>query len=170
MRIALISDTHSYLGQDVIDQIIDCDEIWHGGDIGNIDTAEAIEAIGPPVKMVWGNIDGRDLRITYPKDLIWEVEGIKVFMTHIGGYPGRYYKSPLRRIQEEKPNLFICGHSHILKVMPDRKNNLLHMNPGACGIKGFHKFRTLLKFEIINSKIENLQAVELGLRGRLNEK
>lgn len=167
MRIALISDTHSYLGQDVIDQIQDCDEIWHGGDIGNIETADAIENIGPPVKMVWGNIDGRDLRITYPKDLIWEVDGIKIFMTHIGGYPGRYYKSPYKTILEEKPNLFICGHSHILKVMPDRKNNLLHMNPGACGIKGFHKFRTLLKFEIADSKIQNLQAVELGLRGRL---
>ena len=167
MRIALISDTHSYLGQDVIEQIKDCDEIWHGGDIGNIETAEAIEALGPPVKMVWGNIDGRDLRITYPKDLIWEVGGIKVFMTHIGGYPGRYYKSPLQIIEAEKPNLFICGHSHILKVMPDKKRNLLHMNPGACGIKGFHKFRTILKFEINNAKIENLQAVELGLRGAL---
>ena len=167
MKIGLISDTHSYLGTDVIAQIKDCDEIWHAGDIGNLETAIAIEAIGPPVKMVWGNIDGRELRVSYPKDLIWETGGLKIFMTHIGGYPGRYYKSPAKTITEEQPDVFICGHSHILKVMPDRKNNLLHMNPGACGIKGFHKFRTLLLFDILDSKVQNLRAVELGLRGKL---
>lgn len=115
--------------------------------------------------MVWGNIDAKGLRVTYPKDLIFEVEGLKVFITHIGGYPGRYYKQPLATIQEERPGLFICGHSHILKVMHDKDNDLLHMNPGACGIKGFHKYRTLLLFDIADGKVENLRAVELGLRG-----
>lgn len=165
MLISLISDTHSYLGQDVIDHISDSDEIWHAGDIGNIETADAIEAIGPKVRMVWGNIDGGDLKLTYQRDLIWETNGLKVFMTHIGGYPGRYYKKVSKTIEEEKPGLYICGHSHILKVMPDKKNSLLHMNPGACGIVGFHKFRTLLKFEINNGKVEELRAIELGARG-----
>ena len=168
-RIGLISDTHSYLGQDVIDQISDCDEIWHAGDIGNLETAEAIENIGPKVRMVWGNIDGRELRITYPRDLIWTTSGLKVFMTHIGGYPGRYYKKPLQIIQDEQPGLFICGHSHICKVMPDRKHNLIHMNPGACGIRGFHKFRTLIKFEVSEGIMTDIQVVELGLRGRLKK-
>lgn len=167
MTIGLISDTHSYLGEDVIRNIQDCDEIWHGGDIGDLATAEAIEAIGPPVRMVWGNIDARDLRSTYEKDLIWTSDGVKVFMTHIGGYPGRYYKNPYHLIKKEQPDLFICGHSHILKVMRDKENNLIHMNPGACGYKGFHKFRTLLKFEINNGKIENLAAIELGERGKV---
>ncbi len=165
MTIGLISDTHSYLGADVIKHIKDCDEIWHGGDIGDLATADAIEAVGPPVRMVWGNIDGGELRVNYKKDLIWEIEGLKVFMTHIGGYPGRYYKNPLKIIKEEKPGLYICGHSHILKVMRDKENNLLHMNPGACGYKGFHKFRTLLKFDIIDGEIKDLKAIDLGSRG-----
>jgi len=168
MTIGLISDTHSYLGVDVIKHIKDCDEIWHGGDIGDVATAVAIEAIGPPVRMVWGNIDGGDLRADYKKDLIWETEGLKVFMTHIGGYPGRYYKNSLKIIKEEKPGLYICGHSHILKVMRDKENELLHMNPGACGYKGFHKFRTLLKFNIIDGQVKDLRAIDLGPRGTID--
>lgn len=165
MSIGLISDTHSYLGADVIKHIKDCDEIWHAGDIGNTETADAIEAIGPKVRMVWGNIDDKDLKARYEKDLIWDAEGLKVFMTHIGGYPGRYYKRVLQTIQEEKPGLYICGHSHILKVMRDPNNDVLHMNPGACGYKGFHKFRTLIRFGIEEGKIVDAKVIELGQRG-----
>ena len=165
MEVGLISDTHSYLGQDVIAHLDGCDEIWHAGDIGDIKTADDIESLGIPVRMIWGNIDGHELRVTYKKDLIWTSEGLKVFMTHIGGYPGRYYKNAYHIIKKEQPGLFISGHSHILKVMKDKGNTLLHMNPGACGYKGFHKFRTLLKFNINKGKVENLRAIELGLRG-----
>ena len=167
MTIGLFSDTHGLLADDVISHLKDCDQIWHAGDIGNMETADKIESIGPPVHMVWGNIDGHELRKPYSLDWIATVNGLKVYMTHIGGYPGRYYKRVRTIIQKEKPDLYICGHSHILKVMPDKANNLLHMNPGACGIIGFHKFRTLLKFEIIEGKIKNLRAVELGLRGKI---
>ncbi len=167
MLIGLISDTHSYLGPDVRKHLKDCDEIWHGGDIGDLQTAEEIEAIGPAVRMVWGNIDGHELRVPFEKDLIWISEGLKVYMTHIGGYPGRYSKHAYHIIKKEQPGLFISGHSHILKVMKDAQNNLLHMNPGACGYKGFHKFRTILKFEINNGKVEKLRAIELGLRGKV---
>ncbi len=167
--IGLISDTHSYLGSDVIKHLADCDEIWHAGDIGDFATADAIEDLGRPVRMVWGNIDEGGLRTTYRKDEIFIIEGLKVYMTHIGGYPGRYYKGPAATIREEQPGLFICGHSHILKVMPDRKHGLLHMNPGACGIKGFHKFRTMLKFEVAEGKVRNLRAIELGKRGVIPE-
>lgn len=167
ITIGLIADTHSYLGQDVINHLIDCDEIWHAGDIGDLATADAIHRVGKKVRMVWGNIDDKDLRLSYPKDLIFTIEGLKVFMTHIGGYPGRYSKKPLELISKELPRLFICGHSHILKVMPDKKYNLLHMNPGACGNKGFHMFRTILKFEIDKGKVQNLRAIELGKRGVL---
>lgn len=165
--VSLISDTHSHIGDDVIKHCIDADEIWHGGDIGDMATADKIEAIGPRVRMVWGNIDDALLRSTYPMDQIFEVQGLKVYMTHIGGYPDRYYKRVRTVIDQERPGLYICGHSHILKVMPDRQRKLLHMNPGACGIKGFHKFRTILKFEILDGKVNNLRAIELGLRSQM---
>lgn len=167
ITVGLISDTHSHLGSDVTKHLKDCDEVWHGGDIGDEATADAIEALGIPVRMVYGNIDHKGLQSRYPKDLIFTIEGLKVYITHIGGYPGRYYSNPLSIIKEEKPDVFICGHSHILKVMPDKSNGLLHMNPGACGKKGLHKFRTMLKFDIVNGKVENLRAIELGLRGAI---
>ncbi len=166
--VALISDTHSYLGQDVIKHISDVDEIWHAGDIGVMGTAKEIEAIGPKTRMVWGNIDNKDLRAQYPLEQVFTLGGIKVYMVHIGGYPGRIYNKIKARIKQEQPDLYICGHSHILKVMRDQEHDLLHMNPGACGISGFHKFRTLLKFEIDNGAINNLRAIELGLRGKVS--
>ena len=168
MVISLISDTHSHLGDDVIEHISDSDEIWHAGDVGKINIIDALNEIAP-TKIVWGNIDGSDIRSELEKDIIWVSNGLKVYMTHIGGYPGRYYKNPYHLIKKNQPGLFICGHSHILKVMKDKANNLLHMNPGACGIIGFHKFRTLLKFEINDGKIENLRAIELGLRSTLSK-
>ena len=165
MLISLISDTHSYLGDDVISNIEDSDEIWHASDVGKSEILDRLNLIAP-LKAVWGNIDGNDVKVETEKDLIWDANGLKVYMTHIGGYPGRYYKKPYHFIKKYQPDLFICGHSHILKVMKDKKNNLLHMNPGACGVVGFHQFRTLLKFEIKNGKIENLRAIELGLRSK----
>lgn len=168
-QIALISDTHSYLGADVIKHIKDADEIWHAGDIGDVATAEKLEQIGPPVRMVWGNIDGKPLRTDYPLEQVFTVDGLKVYIIHIGGYPGRLYKRAKETIIKEKPDLYICGHSHILKVMRDKKHDLLHMNPGACGVIGFHKFRTLLKFDINQGEISNLQAIELGLRGKVEQ-
>ncbi len=170
LLIGLISDTHSYLGDDVIKHLKDCDEIWHAGDIGDIATADAIEAIGPPVKMVWGNIDNGELKERYDRDIIWNANGLKVFMTHIGGYPGRYYKRVSKTIKEEQPGLYICGHSHILKVMRDKAHDVLHMNPGACGYQGFHKFRTLIKFGIEDGgKIVDARVVELGKRGAISK-
>ncbi len=165
--VSLISDTHGHVGEDMIKHCLDADEIWHAGDIGTMSTAEKIEAIGPPVRMVWGNIDDGVMRSTYDLNLIFEINHLKVFITHIGGYPDRYYKRVRKIIDKEKPDLYICGHSHILKVMPDRKRNVLHMNPGACGIIGFHKFRTMLKFDIIEGKVTNLRAIELGLRSQI---
>ncbi|HOY12179.1 MAG TPA: metallophosphoesterase family protein [Saprospiraceae bacterium] len=165
MHIALISDNHSYIGQDILDQIADVDEIWHAGDIGSFDSIEEMRKI-KPFRAVYGNIDDASMRAEYKEDLIWTCEGIKVYMTHIGGYPGRYNARASKIIKSEKPNLFICGHSHICKVLPDHKNDLLHMNPGAYGFHGFHQIRTILKFEIAEAKIKNLRAVELGLRGK----
>ena len=165
MEIALISDTHGNLGHDVIEHLNDSDEIWHAGDIGNLDLVDRLSEIAV-TKVVWGNIDGNEIRSETEEVLIWDEQGIKVLMIHIGGYPGRYFKKAYHLIKKHQPDLFICGHSHILKVMRDKENNLLHMNPGACGIKGFHKFRTLLKFEINEGKIENLRAIDLGPRSK----
>lgn len=164
-KISLISDTHSFLGEDVIQHLEESDEVWHAGDVGNPDTVERLKAFN--LRMVYGNIDGSGVRIEYPKDLIFEVEGLKIFMTHIGGYPGRYTKHAYATIMRERPGLFISGHSHILKVMPDKKLGLLHMNPGACGIIGFHKFRTMLKFQIEKGKIQNLRAIDFGPRSSI---
>ena len=165
MTISLISDTHSYLGDDVLEHIQDSDEIWHAGDVGKAHLLDQLKEIAP-LRAVWGNIDGNDVKVETEKDLIWMNDGIKFYMTHIGGYPGRYYKKPYHLIKKNQPDVFICGHSHILKVMRDKENNLLHMNPGACGIVGFHQFRTFLKFEILNGKIENLRAIDLGARSK----
>lgn len=162
-KIALISDTHSYLGPDVIPFLEAADEIWHGGDIGDPAVLDTLESI-KPTRVVYGNIDDKDMRHRIPLNLSWECEGLNVFMTHIGGYPGRYTKRVSKLLTAEKPNLYICGHSHILKVMPDKEIGLLHMNPGACGVSGFHKYRTILTFDVASGKVENLNAVELGLR------
>ena len=166
MLISLISDTHGHLGEDVIDHLKDVDEIWHAGDVGKLALIHALNRI-TSTQIVWGNIDGSEIRMETEKNLIFEREGVKVLMTHIGGNSGRYFKEPYHLIKKHQPQLFVCGHSHILKVFRDSDHNLLHMNPGACGIKGFHKFRTMLKFELKNGKVKNLRAIELGLRGRL---
>jgi putative phosphoesterase len=165
-KILLISDTHSYLDPRLLKHINDADEVWHGGDIGSIDICSQIEKL-KPLKAVIGNIDGQDLRVAYPENLIFTCEEVKVFITHIGGYPGKYPARIKQLLIEHKPKLFICGHSHILKVIFDKELDLLHINPGACGISGFHQVKTAVKFEIEGSDIKNLAIIELGSRTSL---
>ena len=153
MKILLLSDTHGYLDDAIKKHANEADEIWHAGDFGTIELADELQKI-KPVRGVWGNIDGKDVRLSYPLDNTFQMDGIKVFMTHIGGYPGRY-----------EPR----GHSHLLKVIRDPKNNMLCMNPGAAGVYGFHRVRTMLRFVISDGKISNLEAIELGLRGKMHQ-
>ncbi|MBT8258835.1 MAG: metallophosphatase family protein [Bacteroidia bacterium] len=158
-RILLISDTHSYIGEDILKYVGQADEVWHAGDIGDIRVIDEISAI-KPVKAVYGNIDNATIRAEFPEHNRFNCEDVKVWMTHIGGYPGRYNPSIRKQIESNPPDLFISGHSHILKVMPDKKNQLLHMNPGAIGKQGFHRVRTMLRFEISGRSIENLEVIE----------
>ena len=160
-----MSDTHSFLDKKVFEHFAEVDEIWHAGDIGSVEVADAL-AHFKPFRAVYGNIDNPTLRHRYPENLAWHTEGVKIWMTHIGGYPSKYPARVKTALRDEKPNLFICGHSHILKVMPDHDLNLLHINPGACGNEGFHRVKTLVRFEISESKIQNLEVIEIGLRGR----
>jgi putative phosphoesterase len=162
-RIALLSDTHNHLDPELFKYLESCDQIWHAGDIGTIRITDELSKIKPLIA-VYGNIDGQDVRKVHPLHQHFMCENVKVFMTHIGGYPGRYSAEALREILREKPKLFICGHSHILKVMFDEKNQLLHINPGAAGIHGFHAVKTLVRFSISNDKISDLEVIELGKR------
>ena len=166
-KILLISDTHSFLKPKLIKHIKEADEVWHAGDIGNIDLCLEIEKL-KPLKAVFGNIDDKDIRITYPENLFFNCENVPVFITHIGGYPGKYPAKIKALIIENKPKLFICGHSHILKVMYDKDLELLHINPGACGVHGFHNIKTAVRFEIEGAEIKNLAVIELGNRTALN--
>lgn len=165
-KILLISDTHGYLDKGLLKHIQNADEVWHAGDIGTIDLCLDIEKL-KPVKAVFGNIDGQDVRINYPENLIFTCEGVKVLITHIGGYPGRYPAKLKQLLLQEKPKIFICGHSHILKVMYDKELDLLHMNPGAAGVHGFHTVKTAIRFEIEGEEIKNLAIIELGSRTSL---
>jgi putative phosphoesterase len=160
-RIGLLSDTHSHLETSMLDYFDECDEIWHAGDIGNINLADQLAQI-KPFRAVYGNIDDQSIRQTYPKNLVFELEAVKVFMTHIGGYPKRYNLEAKQVIEQEKPKLFICGHSHILKVMYDPKYELLHINPGAAGNTGFHLVKTMIRFSLDNGNIKDLEVVELA--------
>lgn len=162
-RIALLSDTHNYLETKMLKYFDSCDQIWHAGDIGTISIADQLAQI-KPLKAVYGNIDDTDVRAVHPKNQIFFCEQVKVFMTHIGGYPNRYSLDALAEIKREMPQLFICGHSHILKVMFDSKYKLLHINPGAAGIHGFHKVKTMVRFTIDGDKIKDLEVIELGPR------
>jgi len=163
MKIGLISDTHSYLDDAVFEYFKDCDEIWHAGDFGSLEVIEQLAAF-KPLRGVFGNIDNKDIRNLYPENLHFTCEDVDVWMTHIGGYPGKY--SPLVReeIRKNPPKLFICGHSHILKVQFDAKLQLMHLNPGAAGKQGWHKQRTLMRFDIHADRIENLEVIELNPR------
>lgn len=165
-NIALISDNHGYDGRDMMKHLTDCDEIWHAGDIGTLESIAHLRD-SYEFRAVFGNIDGHMIRAEFPLDQVWETEGMKIYMTHIGGYPPRYYKRVKSKLLEVKPDLYICGHSHILKVMPDRHLDLLHMNPGAYGHHGFHRVRTILKFVIADGAITDARVIELGARGKL---
>lgn len=161
--IGLISDTHSYLDDAVFKHFDKCDEIWHAGDFGNIELADQLAAF-KPFKGVYGNIDGVDIRQVYPEHLRFNCEGVDVWMTHIGGYPDKYSPLVRKEIYANPPKLFICGHSHILKVIYDKKISCLHLNPGAAGKQGWQKVRTLMRFSITDEKIHGLEVIELGVK------
>lgn len=162
-KIGLISDTHSYLDDAVFKYFDDRDEIWHAGDFGTLELADQL-ACFKPLKGVYGNIDGKDVREVYPEHLRFECEDVDVWMTHIGGYPDRYSANVKPEIYTKSPDLFIAGHSHILKVIYDKKIECLHINPGAAGKQGWHKKRTLIRFSISENKIHTLDAIELANR------
>lgn len=155
----LLSDTHSHMDDAVLNHVKQADEVWHAGDIGDLKVTDAIKAL-KPLRAVWGNIDDDKARVEFPENNRFTIEGVDVWITHIGGYPNRYNIRVREEITKNPPKLFICGHSHILKVMHDKKLGLLHMNPGAIGIHGFHNVRTMLRFTIDNGKIENLEVIE----------
>ena len=158
-KILIISDTHNYLDDAIISYAQKVDEIWHSGDIGSLGVLERLQKF-TMVHAVYGNIDGQDLRIRIPKIATFECDGLRVLMTHIGGYPGRYDTSVKQEILAYKPNIFISGHSHILKVMNDAKLNLLHINPGAIGKTGFHQKRTMIELVIDGGVPKNLSVIE----------
>ena len=160
-RIGLLSDTHSCWDDKYLLHFADCDEIWHAGDIGSGVIINQLEA-HCPVRAVCGNIDGQEIRLRFGKVLKFRVEECDVIMTHIGGYPGRYDSSVRRMIYDERPQLFISGHSHILKVMYDNIAGCLHINPGAAGRQGWHQVRTLVKFTIDGKEIKDLEVIELS--------
>lgn len=160
-KILLLSDTHSYIDYQILKYVHQADEVWHAGDIGELVVTDTIKKI-KPLRAVFGNIDNHEARLEFPLHNRFMCEGVDVWITHIGGYPGKYSPAIREEITKNPPKLFICGHSHILKVQFDKKLNLLHMNPGAAGKHGFHQVRTMLRFEIDGKKIQNLEVIELG--------
>lgn len=162
-KILLLSDTHSYIDDDILKYVKQADEVWHAGDIGDLKVTDAIKAL-KPLRGVYGNIDDDKVRLEFPEHNRFMCEDVDVWITHIGGYPPKYNLRVSEAIKINPPRLFICGHSHILKVMPDKKLNLIHMNPGAVGKHGFHKVRTMLRFTIDGKKIDNLEVIEFPVR------
>lgn len=162
-KILLLSDTHSHIDDVILKYVNQADEVWHAGDIGDLVVTDTIKK-HKLLRAVYGNIDNHEARLEFPLHNRFVCEGVHVWITHIGGYPGKYSPSVQAEISQNPPKLFICGHSHILKVQFDKKLNLLHMNPGAAGVHGFHQMRTMLRFEIDGEKIQNLEVVEIGKR------
>ena len=162
-RIGLLSDTHGYYDHRIADHFGGCNEIWHAGDIGDVELVSRLSRICPLVA-VYGNIDGSQIRSMYPGHQRHSREGVDIWMTHIGGYPGNYSFHVKPEIYNNLPGLFITGHSHILKVMPDKSNGFLHMNPGSAGRSGLHHVRTLIRFEVDQGQIDNVDVIELGSR------
>ena len=162
-RIGLISDTHGYLDDTVFEHFKDCDEVWHGGDFGELDLVKRLKE-NKSLRGVYGNIDGQEIRNEFPEQLVFMCEEVKVMMRHIGGYPPRYNPETKKELQIHQPQLFISGHSHILKVMFDEKLQCLHMNPGAAGKHGWHKTRTIIRFVIDGKNMSNCEVIELGSR------
>ena len=159
-QIILLSDTHNTLDQRFFTYFKNADEIWHAGDIGNITVTEKLKEFAP-LRAVWGNIDDRKIRLHFEETLYFKCEEIRILMTHIGGYPNNYNKKILTVLKEKKPDIFISGHSHILKIIYDKKHKLLHMNPGAIGDYGIHKVKTILSFKIAGKLIKDLKVIEL---------
>lgn len=162
-KILLLSDTHSHIDDTILKYINQADEVWHAGDIGDLSVTDKIQKI-KPLRCVYGNIDDSKARTEFPLNNRFLCEEVDVLITHIGGYPNKYNAAIKQELEQNPPNLFICGHSHILKVMFDKKLNFLHMNPGAAGISGFHQIRTMLRFVIDKDKIKDLEIIELGKR------
>ena len=166
-KIGLISDTHAYLEEKVFDHFSDCDEIWHAGDFGTLEVAKKLQAL-KPLRGVFGNIDSKEIRMEFPEKILFEVEGFKVLIIHIAGIPPNYTPAVKALINSENPDIIICGHSHILRVLSDKtRKKLLYINPGAEGKQGFHKIRTIMKFDLNKKKIENMKVIELGKRGEI---
>ena len=161
VKIGLLSDTHGYWDEKYLHYFAECDEIWHVGDIGSVEVVEKLSAF-KPLRAVYGNIDGQDIRRLYPQTLRFKVGGAEVLMKHIGGYPGKYDPSIAGSIFTRPPKLFISGHSHILKVKYDKTLNLLHINPGAAGLQGWHKERTLVRLTIEGNKFSDCEVITLG--------
>ena len=160
-KISLLSDTHSKLDERFIPHLKNSDEIWHAGDIGSLNVYDKLTKLSD-VKAVYGNVDNHKIRIGLKSELFFKCEGVNIYMTHIGGYPGKYSKGIKEKIEKTNPNIFICGHSHILKIMNDKKNKLLFLNPGAAGNHGIHKVKTIIKFDIDGKEIRNLKIIELN--------
>ena len=168
IEVLLLSDTHGWLDPALEEYISAKDEVWHAGDIGSMDVLATIRSEARKVRAVFGNIDSAVLRRETEEVLIWQAEGLKMLMMHIGGYPPRYNKNSIQLIDRHQPDLFICGHSHILKIMPDKERKILHINPGAAGFIGFHKKRTAVQFRLDQGKIKDVEVIELGERGTTN--
>lgn len=158
-----MSDTHGYLDEQIMKFVKQADEVWHAGDIGSLTITDALKKI-KPLRAVYGNIDGKDIRAEFPLDNKFILESVSVWITHIGGYPNKYNYRVREALKTNPPKLFICGHSHILKVQYDKKLNLLHLNPGAVGKHGFHTVRTMLRFELDDGEIKNMEIIELSKR------
>lgn len=158
-KICIISDSHNYLDNKIINYIKKCDEVWHAGDIGELSVCDNIKN-HTFLRAVYGNIDNHLIRIEYPEFIFFTCEGLKILMIHIGGYPGKYTKKAIELIKKYNPDVFICGHSHILKVLNDKKFNLIHINPGAIGNQGFHQVKTMIVLEIEKKKIFNMKVIE----------
>jgi putative phosphoesterase len=165
--IGLLSDTHGYLDERVFDHFANCDEVWHAGDIGSTTIIDQLEAFKPS-RIVFGNIDNNAIRARTVENLHFELEGFRIWITHIGGAPPRYNPQVYPELKSQTPDIFICGHSHILRVIRDKSlNNMLYINPGAAGREGFHKFRTLLRFNLHEGLISQMEVIELGKRGAI---
>lgn len=162
-KILLLSDTHSHIDDVILKYVNLADEVWHAGDIGNLMVTDTLKKL-KSLRAVYGNIDDDKARLEFPLHNRFECENVSVWITHIGGYPGKYNPNIRAELENNSPKLFICGHSHILKVQFDKKLNLLHMNPGACGKSGFHQIRTMLRFTIDGDVIGNLEVIELGAK------
>jgi putative phosphoesterase len=166
MKIGLVSDTHGWVHPKLFDLFSGCDEIWHAGDIGNIDTADSLAAFRP-LRAVYGNIDDEVVRSAFKENLRFRIDEKEIWMTHIGGTPGHYSTKVKKEIYDNPPDIFICGHSHIAKVMYDKRTGLLYINPGAAGYYGFHKYMTAIRFHINGKDIHDLELIEFGERGKV---